>query len=268
MDIARLLINDARPISSTQPPGPLVRLPAVVLSRTGDSLLQNAVQGLHNQNHRFTGPGGPRDDLHYPHSRNWISPVPPPMPEPMTLRPAIGNSQQPIPGYSRLVKPISKPPAPKRFRCTRPACDARFSQKGSLTRHVRARHDRLRPHFCRLCPKTFSEKWTLTVHVRNVHNRQTPHTCRLCGARFGERWNLRKHIPVVHGQVRPDQCTECSRAFRPSGCPHFFKTQFPSSFSLPLTSPLVGQHPLSSVLLQKDPRCARSPTNSTLELVQ
>lgn len=109
--------------------------------------------------------------------------------------------------------PIGKDGKPKRFACNHPGCNVRFGQKGSLTRHIRSRHEQRRPHGCTLCSKAFSEKWTLDVHVRNVHLKQQPHECTTCGKRFGERWNLQKHVNVVHRRIKPFRCGICNRAF-------------------------------------------------------
>lgn len=101
----------------------------------------------------------------------------------------------------------------KPFCCAYNGCDATFGQKGSLTRHVRSRHEKLRPHTCPLCRKSFSALWTLRVHQRNVHLKSKPHKCHLCDKSFGELFNKSKHIAIVHEGKRPYACPICSRAF-------------------------------------------------------
>lgn len=101
----------------------------------------------------------------------------------------------------------------KPFRCTLDSCDATFGQKGSLTRHIKSRHEKLRPHCCELCKKSFSALWTLRVHQRNVHLKSKPHKCHLCDKSFGELFNKSKHIAIVHEGKRPFSCPICSRAF-------------------------------------------------------
>lgn len=101
----------------------------------------------------------------------------------------------------------------KPFRCNYPGCDATFGQKGSLTRHIRSRHEKLRPHSCDICQKSFSALWTLRVHQRNVHLKSKPHKCHLCDKSFGELFNKSKHIAIVHEGKRPFACPICSRAF-------------------------------------------------------
>lgn len=103
--------------------------------------------------------------------------------------------------------------APKPFRCVFEGCNATFGQKGSLTRHVKSRHEKLRPHSCNLCQKSFSALWTLRVHQRNVHLKSKPHKCHLCDKSFGEFFNKSKHIAIVHEGKRPFSCPICSRAF-------------------------------------------------------
>lgn len=118
------------------------------------------------------------------------------------------TSSAPHPQYPKIKPAIHKP-----FRCTYPDCDATFGQKGSLTRHVRSRHERLRPHTCDICRKSFSALWTLRVHQRNVHLKSKPHKCHLCDKSFGELFNKSKHIAIVHEGKRPFSCPICSRAF-------------------------------------------------------
>lgn len=101
----------------------------------------------------------------------------------------------------------------KPFRCTIEGCNATFGQKGSLTRHVKSRHEKLRPHTCDLCQKSFSALWTLRVHQRNVHLKSKPHKCHICDKSFGELFNKSKHIAIVHEGKRPFSCPICSRAF-------------------------------------------------------
>lgn len=108
----------------------------------------------------------------------------------------------------RIEKKPNKP-----FRCTVEGCDATFGQKGSLTRHVKSRHEKLRPHSCDVCQKSFSALWTLRVHQRNVHLKSKPHKCHLCDKSFGELFNKSKHIAIVHEGKRPFSCPICSRAF-------------------------------------------------------
>lgn len=108
----------------------------------------------------------------------------------------------------RVAKKGNKP-----FRCSIEGCGATFGQKGSLTRHVKSRHEKLRPHLCDLCQKRFSALWTLRVHRRNVHLKSKPHKCHLCDKAFGELFNKSKHIAIVHEGKRPFSCPICSRAF-------------------------------------------------------
>ncbi|PXF44686.1 hypothetical protein BWQ96_05543 [Gracilariopsis chorda] len=115
-----------------------------------------------------------------------------------------------MPQISSDSKEVNKP---KPFRCTIEGCEATFGQKGSLTRHVKSRHEKLRPHTCEQCQKSFSALWTLRVHRRNVHLKSKPHKCHLCDKSFGELFNKSKHIAIVHEGKRPFSCPICSRAF-------------------------------------------------------
>lgn len=151
---------------------------------------------------------------HYPPTTRFTLPVRSTLASPPTRTPTRPSPPTPHPSTLLGALPtIGKDGKLKRFLCPFPACAVRFGQKGSLTRHIRSRHEHRRPHACGHCTKSFSEKWTLDVHVRNVHLKQQPHACATCGKCFGERWNLQKHINVVHKRIKPFRCGICDRAF-------------------------------------------------------
>lgn len=54
-------------------------------------------------------------------------------------------------------------------------CDQRFTQRGSLIRHMRA-HSGVRPYPCLICHKRFADKERLKVHNR-VHTGEKPFAC-------------------------------------------------------------------------------------------
>ena len=56
---------------------------------------------------------------------------------------------------------------PDRFRCS--ICDASFSFKDNLTRHIKLKHSDIKPWACNHCDKTFSRKDYLMRHVKS-HN--------------------------------------------------------------------------------------------------
>lgn len=131
---------------------------------------------------------------------------PPSKPEPQPVA---------LPSFSRLTgsQPDIEKKILKPYKCMLPGCNATFGQKGSLTRHVKSRHEKLRPHKCEQCRKSFSALWTLRVHQRNVHLKAKPHKCHLCDKSFGELFNKSKHVAIVHEGKRPFSCPICSRAF-------------------------------------------------------
>lgn len=127
-----------------------------------------------------------------------------------------------LPSFSRLLTPPNslspvshtiEKKSIKPFHCNFEGCEATFGQKGSLTRHIKSRHQKLRPHTCDVCQKSFSALWTLRVHQRNVHLKAKPHKCHLCDKSFGELFNKSKHIAIVHEGKRPFACPYCARAF-------------------------------------------------------
>lgn len=130
-----------------------------------------------------------------------------------TSTPFSSSTSASFPFPAVAHRPVEKRSATKPFACNFPGCDATFGQKGSLTRHIRSRHEKLRPHLCEICQKSFSALWTLRVHQRNVHLKSKPHKCHLCDKSFGELFNKSKHIAIVHEGKRPFACPICSRAF-------------------------------------------------------
>ena len=86
----------------------------------------------------------------------------------------------------------------KPFQCN--DCDASFSQKGHLNRHIKPAHKGIKSfNFkCNDCDAIFSQKENLKEHIESVHEGKKPFKCNDCDSRFSWKWDLNRHIESVH----------------------------------------------------------------------
>ena len=75
-------------------------------------------------------------------------------------------------------------------------CDKRFSDSSNLARHVRAVHEKMKPHKCSDCGKAFAEAAKLSDH-KLTHSGVKPHSCDMCDAKF----TLKHHLSPSTGHV-------------------------------------------------------------------
>lgn len=214
MDIYLLLsaaqAAPGRSESVSHPSPPFTTSPVSIQTGSANDRLVNQIEATEHRGHTNTRTQAVRSlprPLNFSESHR------------MPVEMHVGRSLPPFrlgPAKTAVFKPVSDNGSGaqcKPFRCPEPDCDASFGQKGSLTRHTKSRHEKLRPHACDLCGKTFSERWTRSVHIRNVHLKSKPHKCHLCDKAFGEVFNKSKHIAIVHEGKRPFECPTCHRAF-------------------------------------------------------
>jgi len=123
----------------------------------------------------------------------------------------------PVSSLDRGATPLhalesDEPELNPRFQCRH--CDAIFAAKFNLNKHVRALHERKRPHQCEECGAAFQQKDHLNCHRKSVHEKLKPYECEVCGKKFGWSGVLKKHIRIVHEKERPFPCYVCGHAFR------------------------------------------------------
>lgn len=89
-------------------------------------------------------------------------------------------------------------------------CGKRFSNKASLTRHVKI-HTREKRFPCDLCGKRFSSRNHVETHQR-IHTGERPFSCAECGRKFLNHSHLVLH-KVVHTREKPFTCPVCGKGF-------------------------------------------------------
>uniref|UniRef100_A0A3B5RCL3 C2H2-type domain-containing protein n=1 Tax=Xiphophorus maculatus TaxID=8083 RepID=A0A3B5RCL3_XIPMA len=90
-------------------------------------------------------------------------------------------------------------------------CSKTFSQKGSLTKHLRL-HAGGNPFTCVSCGRSFRKHFSLIVHMR-IHTGEKPFPCLVCGKSFCQRGNLNVHMRTHTGE-KPFPCLTCGKHFQ------------------------------------------------------
>ena len=78
-------------------------------------------------------------------------------------------------------------------------CDAKFTQRTSLKRHVETVHEEslkqkgTKP-ICTLCNKAFTTNSSLRTHTKSVHEGKRPYKCNKCEQRFVSATVLKRHV--------------------------------------------------------------------------
>ncbi|XP_069671955.1 uncharacterized protein [Periplaneta americana] len=83
----------------------------------------------------------------------------------------------------------------KPFGCE--VCEARFTRKGDVERHVRIVHNKQKPFKCCRCQRAFGDKKNLRWHLMN-HDKKLFYVCGVCGFKFGKREYWENHVRFIH----------------------------------------------------------------------
>ena len=78
------------------------------------------------------------------------------------------------------------------------ACDASFTSKKYLQKHIDRIHKGKKPYTCNDCNFHFKSKRTLIGHNTSVHQGRKPFKCDICEKGFQYSGNLTRHITRTH----------------------------------------------------------------------
>lgn len=95
----------------------------------------------------------------------------------------------------------------KPFGCD--MCDAKFTRKGDVERHVRIVHNKQKPYKCSKCHRCFGDKKNLRWHLMN-HDKRLFYACEVCGFKFGKREYWENHVRIIHpnhANRKSEKCT-------------------------------------------------------------
>ena len=74
--------------------------------------------------------------------------------------------------HSNVMKEHIDAEGKKPFQCT--ICDARFSDRSNMRRHIALIHEEKKKFRCENCGKSFSTKRNMTLHIASIHERKKP----------------------------------------------------------------------------------------------
>ena len=100
---------------------------------------------------------------------------------------------------------------PKIFKCEQ--CNFTCSRNGSLTRHIKQVHDKIKDVQCQQCNFTCSTNSQLKAHIKQVHDKIKDFQCEECDYKFSIYGNLQRHIKSVHDKIKDFQCEKCTDIF-------------------------------------------------------
>lgn len=112
--------------------------------------------------------------------------------------------------WTKMHHMVQKHGAPPiSLKCT--ACDRTFTNRRSLTRHVKKDHLMEREHVCNICDMQFFLKHYLVEHMR-VHTGVKKFQCHVCTKHYATKKSLRQHLRS-HADDRRFACAVCGLAF-------------------------------------------------------
>ena len=99
----------------------------------------------------------------------------------------------------------------KTFKCT--LCEACFSLKTNLSKHIKSVHEKRKPFNCIICDANFASKQSMKSHSKSVHEGEKPFKCNICDSSFARKQHLKGHIQSVHEKIKPGKCNICDANF-------------------------------------------------------
>ncbi|XP_031634482.1 zinc finger protein 91 isoform X3 [Contarinia nasturtii] len=86
-------------------------------------------------------------------------------------------------------------------------CSNVFATSKTLSKHIKAVHNRIKPFICSVCGYKSARKSTWEIHMRQ-HTGEKPMSCKVCSFCTADPSVLRKH-EMRHNDKTKYQCTEC-----------------------------------------------------------
>ena len=96
-----------------------------------------------------------------------------------------------------------------KFECPYDSCNWTSGGTGSLPRHIKQFHDKIKDHECEHCDYKCSTGSALRQHIKQVHDKIKDHECEHCDYKCSTRSALRQHIKQVHDKIKDHVCPTC-----------------------------------------------------------
>ena len=89
----------------------------------------------------------------------------------------------------------------KIYKCN--ICDVKFTENGSLKRHLVSVHGWKLPFYCNICDAKFVNRSNLKMHISSVHEKNKIFQCDICDANFSQKGSLERHIEGMISAITP-----------------------------------------------------------------
>ena len=100
---------------------------------------------------------------------------------------------------------------PLSVKCT--LCDACFSVKTNLNKHIKYVHEKKKPFECHICDANFASKQGMNTHTKSVHEGEKPFKCDICDYISAKKSHVKTHTQSVHEKKKPFKCSICDYSF-------------------------------------------------------
>ena len=77
-------------------------------------------------------------------------------------------------------------------------CNASFSSKKYMQKHIDRIHKGKKPYMCNICNLSYKSKRTLIGHNASVHEGKKPFKCDICDYSCSQKGTMKRHIASVH----------------------------------------------------------------------
>ena len=101
----------------------------------------------------------------------------------------------------------------KEFACQENDCDAVFSQKQALDKHIKTVHLGEKIFQCHYCDNWYSQSGNLKVHIETVHEKKKAFWCEICQKGISAKRAYEDHL-ASHSEKKEKICSICQKAFK------------------------------------------------------